>query len=941
MSKRMQRDLIDRSGRLARRHTPLSLAIATALALPGLAHAQEAPAAAGDAELEEIVVTGFRAALTSSIEVKREAMSVVQAVSAEDIGKLPDSSIAESLARLPGLAGQRVNGRTSAISIRGFGEDFTAASMNGRELLGMGDNRGVEFDLYPSEILSGVTVYKTPTATLMTQGVAGTVDLQTVRPLESDRVINLQGSYEMNEYDALNPDMDDTGYRVAGSYVDQFMGDTLGVALTIASMESPSQEENFGAWGYADSNSGNKILGGIKPYAHSATLNRDSYAGVLEWQPNDQLHVTADALYIDYLDERVKRGLETPGAEWGIGENYTEDSVSDGLVTSGTWLGVAPQMRNDAVEQEADLQVFGLNVGYQLTDTWSLMFDGAYNKVEKTYTDWEIYSSMGGRVGSPGQLKDNVGFQMTNRGARMSYGLPYDDFNQVYLAGAQRWGGGNPFNPNNDDDQDGFVNIADFEEDLTTLRLQAEKAFDGNAFTSLQFGVNYSDREKSKVNNGYFLVSPLYPGAELVPEKYRRGAVALDFLGGQRMAAIDGRALYRSGYYTEVSEGDVKADRAADTYTINEEVTTGYAQLNFDHDYEGVRLWGNLGLQYIWSDQQADGFDAVAGSAGVVATPVSVSHDYTDLLPSANLAIGLTDDVIVRLGASRTMTRTRLDRLKPGSSIVFNYGNNIPGATIERSPWEARSGDPTLEPITVNQYDLGLEYYFAKDGYVSASLFLKDLVNWQANSKVPKDFTQFYYPGLIPSGSATLTTCPPLGVCTFDGYDETTLAFDGGNISGIEFQASLPFNIFADVLDGFGVLGYYTTIDNSLTVNGQEAAVIGLSERSWGVTGYFEKWGFQARVSGSYRSDYTAEVRGTSNTLTTDRVLETELLDAQVSYDFGQGGFDGWLGGLMIFASGQNLTDEPYVQFTNNDPRQITKYSSYGATYMVGARYRF
>ncbi len=249
------------------RRTALSLAIASALTLPVALHAQESPppAPAEGEELETVVVTGFRQALVSSIEVKREATSVVEAVSAEDIGKLPESSIAESLARLPGVAGQRVNGRTSAISIRGFGQDFVAATMNGRELLGMGDNRGVEFDLYPSEIIAGATVYKTPTATLLTQGVAGTVDLQTTKPLSSPSTIAVNGMYEQNEYDSLNPDMDNTGYRGALTYVDQFMEDTLGVALTVATMESPSQEEYFEAWGYAQMGDGDSILGGVKP----------------------------------------------------------------------------------------------------------------------------------------------------------------------------------------------------------------------------------------------------------------------------------------------------------------------------------------------------------------------------------------------------------------------------------------------------------------------------------------------------------------------------------------------------------------------------------------------------------------------------------------------------------------------------------------------------
>jgi iron complex outermembrane receptor protein len=939
MSERMKRELIDRSGRLARRHTPLSLAIATALALPGLAAAQDAPPA-GDEELEEIVVTGFRQSLQSSIEVKREAMSIVQAIDAEDIGKLPDSSIAESLARLPGVTGQRVNGRTSAIAIRGFGEDFTAASMNGRELLGMGDNRNVEFDLYPSEILSGVTVYKTPSATLMTQGVAGTVDLRTVRPLDSDRVINLQGSYEQNEYDALNPDKDDTGYRFAGSYVDQFVGDTLGVALTIASLESPSQEEWFAAWGgdsYPRTDAGDIILGGVKPYARSSTLSRDSYSGVIEWKPNDSLRVTADALYVDYLDEQVKRGLETPGF-WG-GPTTTIGTVVDGFVTTGSFAPRAPQMRNDSFEQDADLQIFGLNLQYQLTDTWSLMFDGAYNNVEKTLTDIEIYSSVGGRSGSPGQQFDTVGFSMNSRGADLTYGLPYDDFNQVYLAGAQCWGGGNPFSPSCDD-QDGFTNIADFEEDLTTLRLQATKEFDG-PFTSLQFGANYSDREKSKINNGFFLVSPAYPGAQLVPEEFRRGTVAIDSIGGVRMVAIDGPGLYRSGYYTEVDEALTNAGRLADTYTITEEVTTGYAQLNYDHDYNGVRIAGNVGLQYVDSTQSTEGFGAQVASSGVVAVPLSTEYDYSDWLPSFNMSIGLTDEVIMRIGASRTMTRTRLDRLKPGASVEFFYGNNQPGANLNRSPWSSNAGNPYLEPIKVDQFDLSLEYYFAPEGFVSAGVFTKNLKNWQTQGSLPTDFTPFYFPGLIPPGDPNLTLCAPTGVCTFDGFTNTTIESGGGSINGVEVQGALPFNIFTDVLDGFGLLGYYTTIDNGVTINGQQAEVVGLSDRSWGVTAYFERWGFSARVSNSYRSDYAAEFRGLSNTLGVTRVLETELLDAQVSYDFGQGGFDGWLGGLSVYLAGQNLTDEPYKEFFQNDTRQVKRYSSYGATYTVGARYRF
>ena len=159
------------------RRTAVSLAVAAALpgaiTMPVSAYAQDV---AEDEEpvMEEIISYGsYRRSLVNSIDSKRSSTSIVEALSAEDIGKLPDSSIAESLSRLPGLAGERRNGRTSGITVRGFKEDYTSVTMNGRELLGIGDNRGVEDDLYPSEIISGVVVYKTPDSSLTHQGIAG------------------------------------------------------------------------------------------------------------------------------------------------------------------------------------------------------------------------------------------------------------------------------------------------------------------------------------------------------------------------------------------------------------------------------------------------------------------------------------------------------------------------------------------------------------------------------------------------------------------------------------------------------------------------------------------------------------------------------------------------------------------------------------------------
>ena len=203
------------------RRTELSAAISLVLAASPVAYAQNTQGddvneQSEENVMEEVIVTGtYRASLINQIETKRENTSIVDAISAEDIGKLPDSSVAESLARLPGVSGERRNGRVSGISVRGFKEDYVGTTLNGRELLGMGDNRGVEYDLYPSEIVSGMVVYKTPDATHMVQGIGGIVDIRTNRPLESNRYLALNATYEQNDMDSANPDFDDNGYRLS------------------------------------------------------------------------------------------------------------------------------------------------------------------------------------------------------------------------------------------------------------------------------------------------------------------------------------------------------------------------------------------------------------------------------------------------------------------------------------------------------------------------------------------------------------------------------------------------------------------------------------------------------------------------------------------------------------------------------------------------------
>ncbi|MEC8226884.1 MAG: TonB-dependent receptor plug domain-containing protein, partial [Pseudomonadota bacterium] len=295
----------------------LTLALTAAGLNSFVAYAAEEDQKAKNDNVEVIEVKGFRGSVVESINTKRFTPEVVESISAEDIGKLPDSSIAESIARLPGLTAQRLDGRASRVSVRGFSENESATTFNGREQVSIGDNRGVEFDLYPSEIMSGVTVYKTPSAGIEAEGIAGVIDMQTVKPLsKGEQVIMFNGQYEQTGFDKLNPDGDDQGFRGTFSYIDQFADDTVGVAFAYNTMSSPNQEKRWNAWGYPEftGEDGNtySILGGAKPFVRSSTLERDTAMLVIEAAPTERLNMTFDALYVDFSDEKILRGIEVP-----------------------------------------------------------------------------------------------------------------------------------------------------------------------------------------------------------------------------------------------------------------------------------------------------------------------------------------------------------------------------------------------------------------------------------------------------------------------------------------------------------------------------------------------------------------------------------------------------------------------------------------------------
>lgn len=479
--------------------------------------------------IEVIQVTGIRRSLQESQSLKMSSSSIVEAISAEDIGKLPDVSIAESLARLPGVSAQRLDGRANVISIRGLGPDFTTATLNGREQASVNDNRGVEFDQYPSELLNRVVVYKTPDASVMAQAIGGTVDMQTISPLthgEQTIAMSLRG--EMNDLGSLNSGSSDTGYRGSISYIDQFADDTIGIALGYARMMSPNQEERWQAWGYPENDAGDSVLGGAKPFVRSSELERDGILAVFEYAPNEKFTSVVDIYYTKFTDDQRLRGIEIPAA-WGTNGGVTSTTTEDGLVTQGTINGAEVVIRNDVNKRDAESLSIGWNNKFTINDNWSVEADIALSKAERTDIGMESYTGTGRGTGVG--AVDDLGFNYNgNGGYNFTHDLNYADPNVIKLGDPLGWG--SPLGANT---QDGFINKPEIDDELKSFRLSAEYVFDDGAVRSVEFGVNRTNRDKSKLDKGYYLTLAGYDGSddylETVPEQYLLSPTSLDFFG--------------------------------------------------------------------------------------------------------------------------------------------------------------------------------------------------------------------------------------------------------------------------------------------------------------------------------------------------------------------------------------------------------------------------
>ena len=899
----------------------LSAALASAtIMLAAQAHAQEAAQQAAQVEttadeededeatdLDRVVVTGIRAAIEESIDTKRESSSIVEAISAEDIGKLPDTSIADSIARLPGLTAQRFGGRPQEINIRGFAGDFSTATLNGREQVSLGNNRGVEFDQYPSELIHQVVVYKTPDASLGGQGLSGTVDLRTVRPLEYGEqavAVNVRG--DMNRID----DEKEYGNRFSISYVDQFADDTIGLALGYARLNNPGQGYKFESWGYPGG-----AIGGGQLYDFENDNVREGLMGVLEYRPSDFYRSTLDLFYSQFEREESKRGMEF-GFEWGAsGPPVSRVDNANGIAVEATFEGVRPIVRNDFNATYDDLFAIGWNNEFTFNADWTMRVDLSHSAAKRDERILETYATL-----APSAPGDTVVATFNPDGYfEFDFGLDYGDPSNLVLMDPGGWGG--------DRAQAGYLKDFEVEDALTSLRLDFERSFLAGPIVGLEFGANVTDRTKSRASTENTLCTTAGCTDNTpvpIPLDFVGDSTEFGFGGLPSLITLDPLGLLEE-FYILLPKSHL--DISNKNWEVEETLTTAYVQANLDTQWGSVPVRGNFGVQVVQTDQSSTG---VATFQGVTLDePAEHGATYVDVLPSVNLAFELPADQVLRLAAARQMARPRMDQMRGNAAYSINQSSNC-GMNTPPPCWTGSGGNPELEPWMANAYDLSYEKYFGDGGgYFSVAYFHKDLRTYIYEQTLPFDFSHLP----IPDGYSDELPESPLGPFFRPANGE------GGAIWGHEIALSVPLGAIWPLMEGFGFLANYSDTNSSIHPLGPGTSepLPGLSKYVSNISAYYERFGFSARVSQRHRSDFLGEIQGFGGDRT-KRVFQGETItDVQLGYSFPEGGS---LEGLSLLLQVNNLENEPF-RSTYGSTDQPRDYFEYGRTYLFGINYRF
>lgn len=890
-----------------------------------------------DAPLEEVTVTGIRQSLSTSAELKRKSSIVQDSISQEDLGKFPDANVAESLQRIPGVSIDRSNGEGKYVTVRGLGPQFNSVLFNGRTLASDNFGREFSFDLLAAELISGADVYKTSLARLQEGGIGATINLHTAKPLDLDgfrSVVSAKGNYESNN-EEITP-------QVFGLISNTFADDTIGLLGSVSYQERNVSFDSVqtGGWlpntdvGPAD----NPIATDVYAPRNLDIGNSDDERKRLgitlvgQYRPSDALTLTLDGLYNNFESDSKNRAL---GA-WFEPSQYTAASIDGNrTVTSLTTNGNADMIVANSLRDITTKQV-GFNADWQPSDLIRVSFDATTSKAEDDGVGKDYFTV----IGIP---------------TTYSYAGPTGDGMPSVFG----------FTPGALTDASlGRSHLAQREGEAATdrvreFRLDTEFMTEGGSLKAVRLGAAHTARKLQKQSGNTLNVACLYCGYPTVVDPSLLRPFTLDGLSGGNVPRTfmtydpDAYLAYLSSPASlsardealDLAPGTSAAQLASDArgngYNavanppdfVDEKTYSLYTELDVEGTIGGLDWFLNLGGRYTHTDltshsQQRDLLDlrlipndptlftAVYANDG---TFVAVDQDasYDEFLPSANLRLNLTPELLLRIGASKSLTRPALNDLRP----VTSYGTTRP-ASLESS-----GGNPNLKPYLSTNFDVSVEWYPTQTTTLSAAPFYKHIDDFIVTTIEQE-----------PETIENADNIPVGGVIT--GPNEATFAAarprnaEAANIWGLELNAVHTFDTLPGWLSGFGTALNATFVDTNRDFGSISPevrfAVVGLSD-SKNVTIFYEKYGISARIAFNRREGFLESIANGSGS--EPRFVRTyEQVDASVSYDVTDN--------ATVFVEGTNILDNEYVTRARFD-NQLRGYFEYGARFDAGFRLTF
>ena len=869
------------------------------------AHAQETPSEeAGDEE--EIVVTGIRASQAAAIDAKRDLSVIADVITAEDIGKFPDKNVAEALQRVPGVVINREFGEGERVSLRGTAPNLTKTLVNGHAIATadwfvleqLAATRSFNYLTLPSEIVGQLEVYKSPQADVEEGGVGGTINVHTRDPLDLEP-FSVSASAQM-VYSELRDSWDP---QVSGLVSWHNEAETFGILIGGVYQRRDIRRDGVEVLGYQPVTVGGQTAQ-VPSLIGSALFvqERERYGGNIgvQFRPSDALEINVTGLYSRFgADNFNQNYLAWTSNALGGGGTLTDATVSNGTVVSGR-VDSTPTGRAvvfDAIDRSAFAETYSgdVDIVWRPSDRSTLHLKGGYTEAHGDTTSQPFYEG-----GAPGGFT----FDLTGRSPQVSFiGVdPTDPEDLVFDFGSLH-------QITNTDKELYFY--ADFEQEV-----------DLGPVTALKFGAKYTDHDRdttflATTFGGFFL--PLLAtgcGGPCTSGDFSSGGTTPgDFLenvaepGTLTDYWVVDRGLLQRIYNGLPASVRARVINPPENYSITEKAYGGYAMAKIGGEGFGYR--GNFGVRVIRTDQTSRGNQiGVPAGPGVITDnpfgffrPVVVERSYTDILPSANVAVDLSDALILRFGAGRVVARA-------------DYTDLVPRVNLNPGSLTASGGSPFVNAYRANQLDLSLEFYPDRETIFAAAVYYKDI-----DSYVTDAITQERFP--VQTATPNLSRCTLVNAaenlydCLFDVTRRTSGS--GGTNKGFEVQAS------REIYGGFGAIVNYTYSDAELN-NG--APVQGNSKHALNVTGYFENDLLSARLAYNYRSKFF---------ITFDRAAPlnqaaTESLDGSLSVNITDN--------IALTADAINLTNEKIVQFSGTPDRPRAIYDN-GRQFYLGARVRF